>query len=155
MTIISRLIIGMLLVVGIGYSIYDFKQWRYEETHAFGQGPSDNLKFEILNFKWMMYQDNLLGIRFKYPENVKIGEQIKFKVENTNENLIDIVDREAKKIAEMAERKYVNTERASITVLTWSGGQRAMIRNGTDLITIESTLDEKIFWEVLKSVTFF
>lgn len=177
-----KIIITLLLLAGIGYSVWDYKKWRWEETRAFGKGPEESAKSEVLSTKLIIYQNGVVGIRIKYPEGFKInenpkfevlnpkqkfedvvrmgervevvnfGDKVKINVERTDLGLSDASDRETGRIELARERDYINTEKLSITILTWAQGQRALAKIGEKLIVIDSQVDQKLFFEILKSL---
>lgn len=180
---LGTMTIALLLLVGIGYSIWDYKKWRWEETRAFGQGPEESAKSEVLSAKLIIYQNGVVGVRIKYPEGLQINEGSRFKVqdsikmgfenlvrmgervevvnfgdkvrvsvERTELGLSDASDREAGRIELTREWDYINTEKLSITILTWAEGQRALAKIGEKLIVIDSQIDQKVFFEMLKSL---
>ena len=177
------MIISLLLLMGIGYSVWDYKKWRWEETHAFGKGPEEDSRLKTQDSRLIIYQNSVVGIRIKYPEGLQISEgsrfkvqgsikmgfenlvkegervevvsfedKIKMSVERTDLGLSDASDREARMIELTRELDYINTEKLSITILTWAGGQRALVKMGEKLMVIDSQLDQKVFFEMLKSL---
>ena len=178
-----RIIITLLLLAGIGYSVWDYKKWRWEETHAFGKGPNEDSRFKIQDSRLVIYQNNVVGVRIKYPEGMQVnedsklkiqdsikkrfeelvkvgervevvnfGDKVKMSVERTDLGLSDASDREARVIELTREWDYINTEKLSITILTGPGGQRALAKTGEKLLVIDSQVDQKLFFEMLKSL---
>lgn len=140
-----KIIIALLLVVGIGFSIWDYRSWRKEETRNFGQGPGSTSVALT-----RIYQNDEWGVRLKYPEGWDIEKTVRF--ERTEKNLPDIVDEEVARIGKLDhEPDHPDTD---ITVLTWEGRQMAITKNGTVVVKIEGP-DGGIVGEMAKSLVFF
>ncbi|MEK9201318.1 MAG: hypothetical protein AAB909_05100 [Patescibacteria group bacterium] len=144
--------IGVLLIIGVVFSIRDYKIWRSEETRYYGQGVRANIgpKPETLKPE-VIYQNNLVGLRIKHPtdwqivvnpdvvpdgkknfetffrigeriEIVDLGGKIKISLERSEKNITDFSDWEASKHAMSREKEYINTDHMSGIVLTWKLG---------------------------------
>jgi len=140
-----RIIVALLLAVGLGFSVWDYKNWRKEETKNFGHGPGDASVTLT-----QIYQNDEWGVRLKYPEGWDMEQAVTF--ERTEKNLPDIVDEEiAKNGRPDREPDHPDTD---ITVLTRNGRQMAITKNGAVVVRIEGP-DGGIVGEMAKSLAFF
>ena len=139
-------VIGVWLLTGVGVSIWDYRNWRYEETKNYGHGP------DVEKATWRLtriYQNNLAKIRIRYPEGWEVvtasafideariewpgdGEVVEFRNKNLNvrvsvskaEGSLTEWENKFLQEADPGERPYgdrqvVNTDRGSMTILTW------------------------------------
>jgi hypothetical protein len=174
------IIIGTLVIIGVGFTFWDYIQWRHEELDRYGQGWKD-LEAPAMQLE-QMYQSKLLGVRLRLPAGWKIEDEgRKIEVEGimtvtittSQEGLTDLVNSEVAKLKasgkELAwEREYVTTEKMDMTVITWQeelpGGraqlkQRVMGKMRDKLIRLEVAVPEeewgkyeKTFWEIYKNL---
>lgn len=71
-------IIILVLLVGMGLTVWDWREWKRLETERFGQGWAD-LQAEAMPLT-VKYRNQELRIIAKLPMGLTVGEQIKFEV---------------------------------------------------------------------------
>ncbi|KKU01650.1 MAG: hypothetical protein UY06_C0052G0005 [Candidatus Amesbacteria bacterium GW2011_GWA2_47_70] len=123
------LVVGSLLIVGIGFTVWDYKLWRIEETKNYGQGWEENKGVAPAQKLAGVYTNKLLKFRIKYPQDWEAKDmtfsepfgraKITVTVEKDTRDLPIIADEMAGGITR--ERNYINTESASLVILTWAG----------------------------------
>lgn len=87
---------GGLLILGMGFTVWDWRNWREEETGKFGHGYEEQLAPAAELDK--LYQNEIAGVRVKYPRDWTVSENSKFKILNTNqiqilENMVNLGER--------------------------------------------------------------
>jgi len=65
-------VLGVLIVIGVAVTIWDYRNWRMAELAKYGQGWGD-LKAPALNLT-TMYQNNPAGFRIRLPNDWKVTE---------------------------------------------------------------------------------
>ena len=139
-------VIGVLILLGVGVTVADYRQWRRVETERYGQGWAD-MRQPALELTWM-YQNKPAGIRMRLPTGWKVEEDLRFKDEAptlqegevvmvaqiekmmkvsvavTGETTTELVNQEVEKlrasgVSFLAERRSVNTERMDWLMLAW------------------------------------
>ncbi len=174
---------AILLALGVGYSIYDYRVWRYQETVNYGHGPSDNQPREVKPDLVQVYKNDYLDLRLRLPETwvikpegqfvidplvtpqpklaaglildkrmvaVRFADRITVAVQRTKLNLSDLVDRDAGSIK---DRSYVNTNRVSFTLVTFTDRVVAYAKRDDIVYVFTWTgLGDGTFEEILKTV---
>jgi hypothetical protein len=153
----SLRIVGVcLLVLGIGFTFWDYREWKVAEMARYGQGWGDVDKpAQELN---SMYQDMGVGVRLRLPSSWNASM---FKISSRTEprNLTDVVDERALQIK--ANRAYIAGNKIDWTVLTWNEelpGGNANVRQeiwgkiGNKLIVIGVVEPEGSWGEVRKTL---
>ena len=148
---VVKVILALLVVVGIGLSVKDYRAWKWEETRNYGHGPVEALgKPMELNGR---YINPVVGIRVKYPEGwvstgkvglktvgknkaevVRIdGGEIRIIVKVALEERAEITvademieELKNKGISLARERDYYGDENEDWTVLTWDEGEKTV-----------------------------
>jgi hypothetical protein len=137
----------VLILVGMGLSVMDYKKWKYEETKNYGHGPDVVKPLELTK----LFQNKVAGIRIRYPGEWKLEvnpkfdslsnskktwedvliknkrEQVleigsfKLSEEYVSKNFPDVVNDEVKMIGTplSRERQYIVTMAGDVVVLTW------------------------------------
>ncbi len=157
----SHLIIFALVAMGMIFTIWDWRQWRIEETKNFGQGWEENKGVGPAQKLAGVYTNKLLRFRIKYPRNweaegMTFSEpfgraKIAVTVKRDSRDLPVIADEMAGGITQ--ERNYINTELVSLVVLTWKGAretkQVVLAKKEDRLYKIEVTCESGIWkaWE--------
>ncbi|TSC87922.1 MAG: hypothetical protein G01um101416_237 [Microgenomates group bacterium Gr01-1014_16] len=146
-----KIIVALLLVVGVGFSVWDYKSWRREEIREYGKGPKINVQSSMFNVQLTeIYQNDELGIRLKYPADWEIEKNL--KIEKSGKNLPDLVDEEVARLGKLdREPDHVST---NVTVLTKDGNQTALTKKGDVFIKIISPM-EGLAGEIAKSLVSF
>ena len=161
------LVISLLLIVGVGFTLWDYKNWRWEETHKFGQGGSATSEFLPAMKLEGVFSNRIRGVRIKYPKSWDVGEmefrepfgraKVAIRVKKDTANLSDIADSLAGGVT--AERDYIDAQGLAITILTWTGDkevrQVALAKKGDRLVTIEVTCESgawKIFSKTFEAM---
>ncbi len=141
-------VVAVILIIGVMFTLWDYKQWRHAELDRFGQGWADvgQAAREITR----MYQGDLAEYRMRIPQEWKIlqkesenrglkivgeGVEITSSVTERAGNLADLVDArvmelKGRGIPLRQEREYINSEKINLTVLTWQeevAGGRAIL----------------------------
>jgi len=156
-------VIGVWLVVGVGVSIWDYRNWRQEETKNYGHGP------DVEKATWKLtriYQNNLAKIRIRYPEGWEVvtapgdGVVAEFSLREQSKKISievrkaegSLTEWENKFLQETdpgerpyGDRQVVNTDRGSMTILTWqrfAGSQTFMrqwgvVKKGELLVVVK------------------
>ena len=151
------LVIGSLLIVGMISTVWDWRQWRIEETKNYGQGREANRDVAPARKLGGVYTNKILRFRIKYPQNWEVKGltfsepfgRIKMVVTVVKDerNFPIIADEAAAGVTQ--ERGYINTESASIVILTWEGGdetkQIALAKRDNRLYKIEVTCGNGIW----------
>jgi len=149
---LSRLDVLLLvvLVVGIVFTLVDYKKWRDIEFGRYGQGPTTNQPIAPALSLEGRYQNTLVRLRVAYPASWKVFENpatadakhppkidklvevVRFDAgnevlayvtaEKISRNLVDEMDSVAKKFTLSREREYISTDKANFTILTWITG---------------------------------
>ena len=136
------LLVWGLVLFGIMFTFWDYRNYRKIETENYGHGPGDQLvSWEVDQ----LYQDEIRRFRIKYPKELKLDEknltfsnnEVSANVsvrEKTNGTLKDWEDKEIASFAKneqmYGERSYENTERTNMTVINFQrfeGDQTKMI----------------------------
>ncbi len=164
----------------------DYNNWRHLELDKYGQGGKPQAAPASLEG---VYSSRVMGLRMRYPQEWKTTENLKLKVPEAKLSdkreevarfekeggkakmvvygvmvegeTVDIVDKEATGITR--ERDYINTDGASLAILTWERGsevkQKAIGSRGGRLVILEATCDadewsgmEPIFWAMYERV---
>lgn len=143
------LVIGLLLIAGVGFTLWDYKNWRWEETHKFGQGGQATSEFLPAMKLEGVFSNRIRGVRIKYPKSWDVGEmefrepfgraKVSIKVKKDTANLSDIAD--SKAFGVTRERDYLDANGLAVTILTWDGEsqvkQVALAKKGDRLVMIE------------------
>lgn len=150
-----KYVLAVLIIGGVVFSVWDYKQWRKAETAKYGHGPVASEAVALTKTYFGK------GYRLKYPEGwtaskdklrEATGEvEVGFKAMTTKENLVDIVDREAGGVTR--ERDNITNENTVLTVLTWEGAdevrQKGFAKKGEKLVIMEVKLARQLWskWE--------
>jgi len=102
----------ILIVVGVGVTLVDYKKWRWEETRRFGHGYEEQLEPAVPLTK--VYQNDIAGVRVKYPGEWGAEENSKFNLQNSNV---------------IVRWEEVLEEEKRELVVQWPGGVRLYIEN--------------------------
>lgn len=143
------LVIGLLLIAGVGFTLWDYKNWRWEETHKFGQGGQATSEFLPAMKLEGVFSNRIRGVRIKYPKSWDVGEmefrepfgraKVSIKVKKDTANLSDIAD--SKAFGVTRERDYLDANGLAVIILTWDGEsqvkQVALAKKGDRLVMIE------------------
>lgn len=172
--------LGVLIFVGTGVSVWDYKNWRYEETKNYGHGPEFVKPLELTK----QYQNKIAGLRMRYPAGwevyvdakfkmqdarfnltdlVKIGERVEVAmigevtigVERINKNFPDVVNAEVAELpVKLArERDYIVVSTADMVVLTWEEGEvvyQRALASGRGKIVVTDVSKSKSEWKNLE-----
>lgn len=142
--------------MGIGFSVGDYRRWRYEEIKNFGHGPTESLTPpKDLTAR---YENAVAGVRFAYPADwtvepnrifsqknpsIPLGKQItmvrvkypsvslEVGMEKAAEQGTALLEGEIKRLKDSGiiftkERDYLNTDRENWIVLTWEEGEQVV-----------------------------
>lgn len=153
-------IAGLLIAVGVIFTVWDYKNWRIEETKNYGHGWAENREVAPAQKLKEVYTNAPLKFRIKYPEGWDAGEmtfrdpsgrvKMQVRVEKDARDFSAIADEMAEGVTR--DRSYINTETASLTVLTWEGAretkQVAMAKKNDRLYKITVTCESGVwkFW---------
>jgi len=113
------LTVGALIGAGMIFTVWDWRQWRIAETKNYGQGWEENRGVAPAQKLAGVYTNKLLKFRIRYPQDWGAKAKIKVTVKKDTRDLPVIADEMAKGITQ--ERGYINTESASLVILTWAG----------------------------------
>ena len=178
---IAYVIVAALLVFGICFSIWDYRDWWKIERERYGQGPQEGQGLSPAGKLVGPVASSFGKFRLRVPESwdkLESKEVLRFKhpfaqrgvyptltawSEKTQLDLPQATDAEAKKYTLTQELDYINTDTTSIVVLTWTDGeltkQQAMAKKNDRLVKIQTsclTSEWKIyantFWEVYRSL---
>lgn len=159
------LAVGILIIAGVGYTVWDYQQWKHAEFDLYGQGVATPIPFEPSLPLTQVYSPELGPFRIKFPTGwivvsnpknpgfVTAKEpsnkaQIKVTVTKSKMTLADNADREADGVTR--DRDYVAVGANTFTILTWERTQtvqKALAMNGDNLMIIEVTCDASL-WPV-------
>jgi hypothetical protein len=154
-----------IVAIGLVVSFFDYKDWRYQETHRLGKGWS--VQNELIPAgKLSTYQDSTIRLRLKYPDGWDVEEdriakrvvkarfvnpfvlnlegmhtKVEISTQEAVGNLPDIVKVEEGKVGTLLrEWEYVNGEKMGFTIITWEKPgwtyQRALGVYGSRLVII-------------------
>ena len=149
----KKIAVGLLLVIGVGITVWDYRQWRSAETAKYGQGWGDIDKPALALTS--MYQDEGGGLRMRLPAGWS-QEMFKIATRTETRNLTDLVDERG-----IDERAYIAGRKIDWTVLTWSeelsGGnanrrQEIWGKIGNKVIVISVVVPEGEWGEVRKTL---
>ncbi|HBC73123.1 hypothetical protein A2379_00030 [Candidatus Amesbacteria bacterium RIFOXYB1_FULL_47_13] len=140
-------VLGILLIAGMVFTVWDYRDWKWEETRKYGHGYEDQLAPAVALTR--TYQNDLVRVRLKYPEEWEINEisnsaltfeemvkeggrvvvaqwpgKMTLSIEKTTRGLPDIADEEVRLLNKAGvnlskEREYISTQETNMTVLTW------------------------------------
>lgn len=160
MSITSR-VAFLLVVVGVGFTVWDYSVWRRAEYGKFGQGPAQVAPAQKLASP---VQSEWAGVRWSVPvgwnlslagaaggdraEVAKMQDgqsKITIFMQNYTGNLIGAAEEEVSRRARVAlsrEREYLNTEFTHAVVLTWEEKddiiQAALLAEKGKLVIVEA-----------------
>ena len=122
------ILIGGLVLAGVLFTFWDYRNYRKIETENYGHGPGA----KIVTWKIdRLFQNEIAGVRIKYPEELKLDEKkmiftgegvtVSLKVQEEKGSLKDWEDKEIAGLAKneqmYGERSSENTERVNMTVI--------------------------------------
>lgn len=158
--------LGVLVLVGMGFTLRDYLQWRREETKNYGQKSLETAQFQPAGELVGPYENRIAKLRIKYPatwtvrEN-KTGEEIvsfsdpdgraKLSVgtKQVTQNLSDLAKKEA--VGSTKDWEYFNAGGESWVILTWEGErqivQKVLSKKGNKLWVMEFTCERDV-WPV-------
>lgn len=162
------LLIGVIGVFGVFGSIWEYRNWRKEETTNYGQGWQETKALKEPETLVGPYVNELQKYRIRYPKNWNIKEDkqstifyldrksIRVERVTISMNFPDFVDSEAQNI--IRDRDYSD----SLVVLTFDGKQKALSQKG-NVVYIVTAIAPKENWneyeltfkEVYKSLVTF
>lgn len=141
------ILLGLLVSMGMMFTVWDWRQWRIAETNNYGHGWEENREVAPAKKLGRVYTDKLLKFRIRYPQDWGAKAKIRVTVEKDTRDLPVIADEMAGGITQ--ERNYINTESANLVVLTWKGvsetKQVAIAKKGDRLYKIEVTCESGIW----------
>jgi hypothetical protein len=162
---------AVFLTVGVVITVLRYVEWRHLETDKFGQGWGDMDKPALDLVE--LFNDKENKVRFRLPGTWKVGSEMNYSVSQNSGNLTDLVDARVADLKNtginlVAEREYISTEKANLTVITFEmehlGGkvdlvQEAWAKSGEKLVILRVRVPEenwaqvkKTYWEIFKSV---
>ena len=161
--------------MGMIGSIWEYREWRKEETVKYGQGWEDTKSLKYPETLIGPYVNEKLRFRIRYPKNWLVQEDKKlttfvhpqnpsiiFSVEpvSTTLNFPDYVDSLTKD--EIRNREYINIGETNLVILTFYAEQKVLVQKGrTVLMIVASTPHnrwneyELTFKEAYKSLVIF
>jgi hypothetical protein len=142
------LVVGVLLVGGIGFTVWDYKNWRYLETSNYGQGNPDEQGILPASSLALPYVSNHGRFRVKYPtgwnirenpiysQNVKSPppvsasrvEIVSFEDVDKRARITIYLEKVNAGLTDLADqeavdisrdRQYLSSANSNLTVLTW------------------------------------
>lgn len=174
-------VLGVVLTIGVGYSVYDYKTWRYEELKNYGHGPGDTQPKIQLPELVQLYRNEVVRIRLRVPAGWVIQENPKFQVLNPKSppvlaNLL--VPEKREEVAKFGDRMtveilktkinlpdfvrkeagdnddwlYVNGGRVGFTVVTYPDKSVAYSAGDYTYIVTWNGVDDGTFVEILKTI---
>ena len=150
---ILRLTVGALIVGGMMFTVWDWREWKIAETKDYGHGWAENREVAPAQKLEGVYTNKLLKFRLKYPSDWKVegmtfsepggGVKMVVTVEEDARDLPTIADKMAEGVTQA--RGYINTDSASLVILTWGGPretkQVAIAKKGDRVYKIEVTCE--------------
>lgn len=154
---IAKLTLGVLVVGGMVFTVWDYRQWKTEETKNYGHGWEANIGVAPAQKLGGIYTNGVLKFRIKYPQDweakgMTFSEpfgraRVTVTVVKDTRDLPVIADEAAGGVTQ--DRGYVNTDSASLVVLTWEGTgetkQLALAKKENRLYKIEITCESGIW----------
>ena len=151
------ILLGLLISLGMMFAVWDWRQWRIAETKNYGQGWAENKEVAPAQKLEGVYTNKRLKFRIKYPGDWKTSGmtfsepagkvKMVITVEKDTRDLPIIIDKMAEGVTK--PRDYINTESASVVVLTWGGvretKQVAIAKKEDRLYKIEVTCESGIW----------
>ncbi len=148
---IAKITLGVLIIGGMVFTVWDYRQWKIEETKNYGQGREANRGVAPARKLGGVYTNRILRFRIKYPRDweergMTFSEpfgRVKMVVTVVNDprDLPVIADEAAVGVTQ--EREYFNTESVSLVILTWEKAdeveQVALAKRENRLYRIEIT----------------
>lgn len=159
-----------LLIAGVIFTLWDYKNWRREETRLYGLGKPVEVGYSPAADLGETFTNSVAGVRIKYPKDWKIrsnpelekegahlsgnkievlemssgGVTVTVSVQEVKQDLPVIADKMAAGIVK--ERDYITSATAAWTILTWSDKQIALAKKDNRLYVVEATF-EKSAWK--------
>lgn len=162
------LLIGIIGLIGVIGSIWEYRNWKTEETTNYGQGRAQTKSLKESKTLIGPYVNEKLGFRIRYPQNWNVKEEkqmttfylnaiyIQVSVVTTPLDFPDFLDTQAKNV--IRDRDYTD----SLVILTFDGNQKAYTQKGNKVfvITAQAAKEnwneyELTFREVYKSLVIF
>lgn len=160
----------VLLIAGVVFTVWDYKNWRWEETHLYGLGKPVEAGYSPAADLGETFTDLVARVRVKYPKDwkmrsnpelekegaklsvkrievveISLGEvKIAVSVQEVKQDLPVIADKMA--VGIVRERDYITSATAAWTILTWSDKQIALAKKDNRLYVVEATF-EKSAWK--------
>lgn len=111
------------------FTVWDWRQWKIEETKNYGQGRAESRGVAAARKLGGVYTNRVLRFRIKYPQDWEVKGltfsepfgRVKMVVTIVKDrrNFPEIADEAAVGVTQ--DRGYINTDSASLVVLTWVG----------------------------------
>lgn len=168
---IRWILMGAVLLIGVGITIADYREWKHLEMDKFGQGWNDLDKPAMKLTE--LYNDRENGIRLHLPGEWKVGKEVVINVGQVTGNLPDLTDARVKELEDQGimltgHREYISGEKSNLTVITYeknlAGGKARMVqeawaKRADMLVILKAEVDEdkwvnvkKTYWEIFSSL---
>lgn len=157
------IVVSLLLIVGVGFSFWDYKNWRHIEKDRYGYGPKEAEKWEEARLLDKLFESQKGRWRLRYPGGWTLEERIGeikiiepegevvmvIKTRPINKSLPDVADEIG--MGASRDREYVKGEQGEgVTILTWDGDnyieQKAISEKSGKLVEI-SVVGKKENWK--------
>lgn len=167
---IAKLTLGALIIGGMIFTVWDYRNWRWEEMHLYGLGKPVEVGYSPAADLGETFTNSVARVRIKYPKDWKIrsnpelekrgahlsankievlemasgGVTVAVGVQEVKQDLSVIADKMA--VGIVKERDYITSTTAAWTILTWSDKQIALAKKDNRLYIVEATF-EKSAWK--------
>lgn len=148
---IAKITLGVLIIGGMIFTVWDYRQWKIEETKNYGQGREESKGMSAARKLGGVYTNRILRFRIKYPQDWEVKgmtfsepfgrAKITVTVVKDLRDFPIIADEAA--VGVTRDREYTSTDTASLSILTWEGAsetrQLALAKKEDRLYKIEIT----------------
>jgi hypothetical protein len=164
----EKILIGVIGVMGVIGSVWEYKNWKVQETSKYGQGWEQTKTLKEPETLIGPYVSKDQKFRIRYPKNWEVLEDknsttfffnsnsIRITQVKTGLNFADFVDSQSSGVTR--DRDYID----SLVILTFTGRQKALTQKDNKIYLVEATTPpinwneyELTFKEVYKSLTIF
>lgn len=140
------------------FTVWDWRQWKIEETKNYGQGRAESRGVAAARKLGGVYTNRVLRFRIKYPQDWEVKgltfsepfgrAKITVTVVKDTRDFPIIADEAAVGVTQ--DREYTSSDTVSLSILTWEGAnetrQLALSKKEDRLYKIEITCGNE-FWK--------
>lgn len=122
-----QLLLGLLLVIGVGWSVRDYKLWRNAELDKYGHGYGEEIPPLILG---NLYENQFWGVRIRYPGGWIVDEADEFvdlPPKKRQADLLAIGQR--KPVVWLGKNVKLSVERVKISLVDLANREEGVIKN--------------------------